>query len=110
MGLRKPSSADVIEPSSRCSINIARLVISGVVVKPVGTDGTSQISRKIRYYVRLSCISNSQGVPYFSTVPNISNDNQIGFGTTPTTWDLITIRRQNFYFPDCGFSGWFSLK
>ena len=54
----------------------------------VGPDNNTQISRKIKYYVRLSCVSNSQGVPYFSTVPNISNDNQIGFGVTPTTWNL----------------------
>jgi hypothetical protein len=71
MGLRKPSSADVIEPSSRCSINIARLVVSGVVVNPVGTDGTTQISRKIRFYVGLSCISKS-GVFYTAAPSRIS--------------------------------------
>src|SRR5271169_2432540 len=37
--LRKLSSAGVIEPSSRCSINIARLFIGGVVVKLLLTKG-----------------------------------------------------------------------
>jgi hypothetical protein len=48
----------------------------------VGPDGTP-ISRKIKFYVRLSCQSNPSGTPYFNQ--DISGDNLLGTGTTPIT-------------------------
>jgi hypothetical protein len=52
----------------------------------VGPDGSTQISNSLSYYVRLSCMNNSSGVAGFST--DVSADNQIGLGTTKTTWNL----------------------
>jgi hypothetical protein len=53
----------------------------------VGPDGTTQISPTINYFVRISCKNNSSGVAQLQTDAS-SSDNQIGSGTTPTTWDL----------------------
>jgi hypothetical protein len=52
----------------------------------VGPDGTTTISPSISYFVRISCMNNASGVAELST--GVTGDNQIGTGTTKTTWNL----------------------
>jgi hypothetical protein len=52
----------------------------------VGPDGVTQISPNLSYYVVISCVQGSSGVAQLSTV--VSGDNQIGLGTTKTSWNL----------------------
>jgi hypothetical protein len=49
-------------------------------------DGTV-VSPDYYFYVRVSCQRTSTGVQFVND-PNIPGDNQIGIGSTPTTWDL----------------------
>jgi hypothetical protein len=51
----------------------------------VGPDGI-KISQTIKFYVRLSCQTNSKGVGVFSQ--DVSGDNILGTGVTPLTWNL----------------------
>jgi hypothetical protein len=52
----------------------------------VGPDGVTQISPNLSYYVVISCIQGSSGIAELST--GVSGDNQIGLGTTKTSWNL----------------------
>ncbi|HEY6770655.1 MAG TPA: hypothetical protein VI386_38415 [Candidatus Sulfotelmatobacter sp.] len=52
----------------------------------VGPDGQTQISPSLNYFVRISCQNNSSGVAQLGT--DVSADNQIGLGTTKTSWNL----------------------
>ena len=47
-------------------------------------NGT-KISPNYNFYVRVSCTKTSSGYQFVNDIPN---DNQIGAGTTPTTWNL----------------------
>ena len=49
-------------------------------------DGVTVSAAPVNYYVRLSCKFDSSGNPSLDTT--VSGDNQIGIGTTPTTWNL----------------------
>jgi hypothetical protein len=52
----------------------------------VGPDGATQISPSTTYFVRVSCVR-----PGATAQPILDvgqNDNQIGTGSTPTTWNL----------------------
>ncbi len=53
----------------------------------VGPDGATQISPDLNYYVRLSCMNSSSGVAQLEFDAS-SSDNQIGLGSTNTTWNL----------------------
>lgn len=47
----------------------------------------NRISPDVNYFARLSCMNNSSGVAQLKTDAS-SSDNQIGLGSTNTTWDL----------------------
>jgi hypothetical protein len=53
----------------------------------VGPDGITKIAPDVTYYVRISCMNNSAGVAQLKT-DGSSSDNQIGLGSTKTTWNL----------------------
>ena len=48
-------------------------------------DGTTISSQNYNFYVRVSCTKTASGYQFVNDVPG---DNQIGTGTTPTTWNL----------------------
>jgi hypothetical protein len=73
----------VIDPPSANPVRVR----FNFVAYAVAPDGT-KISPELNYYVRLSCQNNSSGVAEFVTEPDITGDNQIGLGTTKTTFDL----------------------
>jgi hypothetical protein len=52
----------------------------------VVVNGDTVSAAPVNYYVRLSCKFDGSGNPSLDTT--VSGDNQVGMGTTPTTWNL----------------------